>query len=279
MTLARQQAALFKRLEQRAAAQISDDGGVILNFFDASADVLTANGIIRGKTAITAAAASDDVDPKFFKGLRNGEVASVKWLSNDVALVDTVLETDNGKEWSHDVWYLKDGAQDYNIRLSRTRAGVPTPFFTALNALASDVVTDDVPSTVPLEDRETLRKSFKDFRTAWNTGDTSAMGELWENDADGIAVFGFLQGRAQIGTGRAAAKEKMARMSASTFVAGEPKVIRFLSPTLAAVDGTAEIKGIPAAHGFAPKEMKGVYTDFWRKSGGRWQLASTRPNF
>jgi ketosteroid isomerase-like protein len=143
-------------------------------------------------------------------------------------------------------------------------------------------------------EEKALRQNFKRWRAAFNKGDGKALMAMFTPKCDAIPVFSFLDGRAQILNGRTAVGDKAERMNpgaavsnpnpnarnaGAALVDGEPKVVRFLSPTLAVVDGTAHISGIPNAHGFAPSEMKGVYMDVWRKVGGNWQIESSRAWF
>jgi len=65
----------------------------------------------------------------------------------------------------------------------------------------------------------------------------------------------------------------------ATVTGGESKRIRFLSPTVAVVDGTEEISSIPRAHGFSPRELRGVYTTVWVKNGEEWEGQAARAWF
>jgi ketosteroid isomerase-like protein len=214
------------------------------------------------------------------------------------------------------------------MSLMRARVGAAAGSFNAMTAHATSTLVDEtVPAMVREKEEAALRKRFKEFRTAFNNGDSEALAAMWSDNCDAIVAFSFLQGRAQIINGKMAVGSKADRMAAgatvsnpnpmsgpiggiagpmatgagymgpageagglntgalkkrsggAVIVAGEPKVIRFVSATVAVVDGTAEIGNIPAAHGFTPREMNGVYTDVWRKNQGVWQIEGSRPWF
>ena len=145
------------------------------------------------------------------------------------------------------------------------------------------------------QEETALRDLMGRLRAAWKSGDANAMDEGLAPGVTAAPSFSFLQNRIQGLAGRQAVREKMARLNpeavartlggevgagvAQLNIEGEAKSIRFLSPTLAIVDGTIQLSGIPRAHGFAPTELRGVYTDYWRKSGNRWRIEATRPWF
>jgi ketosteroid isomerase-like protein len=231
-----------------------------------------AQGVVRGWDEISATA------EQALRVRASADVVSIKWLSKGVALVDSAAETSEGRGWATEVWE-KDRSGEYHIEVFRTRIGPSGPTFEGLSKLSPVTVSGDV------SDEDSLRKNFKTFRAAYNSGDKAGVLSLVTEDCDAIVTFSFLGGRAQVLTGTAALDAKADSMirtgtgKGSAFVAGEAKVIRFVSSDVAVVDGTAQITGIPAAHAFAPSEMSGVYTTYWRKSGSDWACAGARPWF
>jgi hypothetical protein len=249
-------------------------------------DFLASSGFVRGPAAVSEAAADA-------LRLRAGaqEVAT-KWLSDDIAIVDSVADTGTTRNWFTEVWQKGQDKQDaYAIRVSRARVGTPEKSYSTLNAAIPQTLTATVATDAPDSEGQALRGQFKAFRTAFNNGDLKGVTALFSKTVDAIAVFSFLDGRAQILTGGGVAAKQGRLMgqdvinpapdaiAGAKIVSGEPKAIRFLSPTVAAVDGVGQLSGVPAAHGFAPSEMKGVYTNYWCKTGGTWLIESIRPWF
>ncbi|MDP9106901.1 MAG: nuclear transport factor 2 family protein [Candidatus Eremiobacteraeota bacterium] len=230
----------------------------------------------------------------------SADVMATKWLGHDIALVDSVAETPKGRGWFTEIWHKSDG-KSYVVAASRTRVGTAAASYEALDKTSAHTLHDAKGATKNSGDEAALRANFKTFRAAFNSGDSKTLVNLFTESTDAIVAFSFLEGRAQILNGRMAVGKKADRMAFGTevsnpapaaaahggggaakgaaFVSGEPKVIRFLSSTVAVVDGTAAITNIPVAHGFAPREMKGVYTDVWVKTGGNWQIEGARPWF
>jgi|GEM_PF-6243473 len=280
-----EEAALKRQLEQFRTALSSGNRASVGRFLP-KADFLSEQGVVRGAEQVSAVA------PLRLRS--QADTTSIKWLSGDFALVDNVAEQNDNRSWFTEIWH-KTGGEDFAISVSRARIGAPTTAFEALSRAAVSTGGDDVPASVSSAETPELQKQFKAFRAAFNEGNQQAMLALFTPDCDAHVVFSFIQGRAQVLSGHGGVGAKAQRMAASAVtnpvrartaqragavIAGEPKHVRFLSPTLAVVDGTAEISGIPAAHEFSPREMNGVYTDVWSKSaGGSWQIISTRPWF
>jgi ketosteroid isomerase-like protein len=270
-------------------ALTNDDEQRVNAFVAKDVDVMSAEGFEVGEDRARSHIKS------MSKARTRAETVGMRFVSKTTAIVDLVFDDDDGRGWISEVWSREDGAT-HSIRAVRSRYASPKRAFETLNnsgqSFKSDVLRDDALE----EEKRAIQKQFKRFRAAFNEGDSEEMVALWEKDANAIVAFSFLGGRAQFLEGQAAMGDKADRMSlgamvsnpadraarrggGAVMVSGEPKSIRFLSKTLAVVDGTAEIGNIPAAHGFTPKEMTGVYTDFWSKSSGTWKLTATRPWF
>src|ERR1039458_10309780 len=249
------------------------------HFFDANVDFRSPRGIVRGWEEISKTAG------EWLLMRATAETVSAKPLPDNMALVDSVFETEKGiRNWFTEILHKTD--KDYQIVSFRVRVGTSTASFEGLSKLSPQTVSDAVPVAVQNKEAEALRSNFKNFRAAFNKGDTKGVVALCTHSCDAIPVFSFLQGRAQILTGQPGIEAKGNRMfgvdvaqevsnpnpnrQGAAYLGGEPKVLRFLSGHVAVVDGTAEITNIPSAHGFAPRELKGVYSTVWVKTSGNW---------
>lgn len=284
MSTPKETTVLKKRLEAFSTTLRSNKLDSIATYFAPNADFRSSKGIVRGADKITAAA--DDM----LRLRASADVLSIKWLSTDMAMVDSVAEAEKGRGWFTEIIRKGDG-KNYLIDALRIRVGTSDNAYKAISALTPETIAGEVSLEVVKKEEAELRKRFKTFRAAFNKGDTKTLLELCATTVDAIPVFGFLDGRSQIMQGRAAVGAKADRMfgadvsnpnptrQGASFIGGETKVLRFLSPTVVVVDGTAEISNIPSAHGFAPKEMRGVYSNVWRKSGGQWRCEGARAWF
>ena len=259
----------------------------IAKFFSPDADFLTDQGLVRGHANLRPS------HTELLTKRATADVVSTKWLADNAALVDSAFDAADGRGWSTELW-MQPEKGEYVIRFQRIRAGMPFAF-DALHALIPATIASEGVDASMQEEEAALRQQFKAFRAAFNNGDRDAMVQVWSEAADALPVFSFLNGRAQALNGRSAIGDKTDRMSrgaqasnpdptltpvkGAVMVSGEPKAIRFITPTLAVVDGTAEINDIPKGHGLVPSKMKGVYTDVWRKNDGKWQIESSRPWF
>jgi ketosteroid isomerase-like protein len=293
------QDALVGRLKAFAAAAKGTDAASLRGYFDKSADFRGAGGIARGWDEIAAADQRSAPDASL-RQRGAAEVISIKWLAPKVALVDAVFETERGRGWFTEIWDGNGGT--FVIRSSRMRAGRTDASFKELSTLTSRTIDGDIPSAVQGTEEAALRARFKEFRAAFNAGDVKGVMALTTPTTDALPVFGFLGGRSQSMPNAGAVETKseqmlgvvpvtdsmtagahssvdLAERKRAIFLAGEPKVVRFLSPTLAIVDGTAQIGNIPMAHGFAPREMQGVYSVIWTKHNGEWKGEAARPWF
>lgn len=279
MATPRETAALKKHLDAYAKALKTASADNIMNFVAPTADFRAKSTFIRGNKKVSAAVIKDQLRA-------SGEIVGIKWLGSGVALVDGHYAARSGQGWFTEIW-SKDRA--YTIRTARTRLGSAAATFEAMNAKPVQVL-GDVAEALRARVEAELRVKFKAFRTAFNKGDKEGMLKLFTKTADAIVAFSFIRGRAQILTGQMAIGAKAERMmdtvsnpnpmrNGATIAGGEPKVIQVLSPSLAVVDGTAQIGGIPKAHEFSPTAMKGVYTDIWVKTGNNWAMEGTRPWF
>jgi hypothetical protein len=275
----------------------------VVSLFAPSADAITPDGFLVGRESIQkrlsqAFKTKAREQLLVFGGSSVGEVTSVRQLTSDIAIVDGFIPGDNGdkkslKGWFSEVWKNYDG--EFLIATSRNRVGSAAKLFSNLQEAPLRRASEGITEKAAAKEEKTLRALFVSLRKAWRSGDTAAMAKGLHSTADAIPSFGFLENRSQILQGRAAVVGKMARLNPEVVVlpitqsrranagtlkiSGEAKSIRFLGPRVAVVDGTIELLGIPQAHGFAPTQLTGFYTDYWRKSGNEWRIEGTRPWF
>jgi hypothetical protein len=289
MPISREIAAVSTLANDFTIALSQDDTDTANAFLAKDVDVLSDAGFEIGEDKVRA----HIVDMS--KARARAETVGIKLVSKKTAIVDLVFEGDEGRGWISEVW-SRDEGRTHSIRAVRSRYASPKRAFEALTNTNQNFKSTVLDDNQIAAEKEELQSQFKQFRKAFDEGETEQMMSLWEEDGDAIVAFSFLGGRAQFLKGPVAMGDKAERMSlgamvsnpadraarrggGAVIVSGEPKNIRFLSKTLAVVDGTAEIGNIPAAHGFTPKQMTGVYTDYWSKSSGEWMLAATRPWF
>lgn len=265
-------------------------------FFSPDADYRGSGAIVRGRENVIA-----EIDADL--GRRAAATVVSTRQIGEFTLVDSAFDSADGRGWFTELWGPGASASELTIASSRMRFGQTDQAFTALSATTPNVIGAGVNDDVVQQASADLQSQFKEFRSAFNSGNSQGVTALFTENSDAIVAFSFLQGRAQILSGPSELTAKAERMTTGTavataftarrpatadptskalgalFVGGQPKTVRFLSENVAVVDGTAEIAGIPRAHGFSPSEMSGVYTNFWSKSGNAWLCAATRPWF
>jgi uncharacterized protein (TIGR02246 family) len=116
---------------------------------------------------------------------------------------------------------------------------------------------------------------WQQFSDAWARGDAHARAALWAEDASLINPFGIeARGRAAI--------EKLFAQENAGFAKGTTHTFsnfsfRFLTPTIAEVDATGEIKGIRGADGTPMPTLTIHVFAIMTKTGGMWQKKDARP--
>lgn len=284
------QDSLSYHLDAFRSALQNNDLGTVASYFAPNADYRSTQGIVRGSNDI--ASGTDDA----LRMRAAADITAIKWISNETALVDGVFAAGQARGWFTEIW--DSSGKDFVIRASRIRVGPSEDAFNALSTLSPSTISDGVPDDVVRKEEAEIRQHFKTFRAAFNGGDPKGVIALVTKTADANPVFSFLDGRAQVMVGEESLEVKAANMTApysvdgntimagenrkgrgALYLAGEPKILRFMSSTIAIVDGTAVISNIPMAHGFAPKEMKGVYSTIWTKTPTGWLCEAARPWF
>jgi len=120
-----------------------------------------------------------------------------------------------------------------------------------------------------------IQQVWQQFSEAWARGDSHARAALWAEDASLITPFGIAaEGRAAI--------EKLFEQEDAGFAKGTTNTFsnfsfRFISPTLAAVDATGEIKGIKGADGTPMPTLTIHVFQLMAQKGGKWQIEFARP--
>ena len=120
-----------------------------------------------------------------------------------------------------------------------------------------------------------IRQVWQQFSDTWARGDAHARAALWAEDASLINPFGVeASGRAAI--------ERLFEQESAGFAKGTTHTFsnfsyRFLTPAIAAVDATSEIKGIRGADG-TPQPTVAIHVfAIMAKAGGKWQIKDARP--
>jgi hypothetical protein len=276
-----------QRLEDFKTGLATLDRERVPEFYADDVDYRGSGGVLFANAEVTRALRRD------LSRRASSEVVAMRRINRDFALVDSVFDDEGARGWFTEVW-AGSGDDQTRIVSTRTRYGTPEDAFGALSELTPQAVAGRVDEDTANAEFNELQTRFRAFRTAFNSGDSAAVMSLFSDDSNAIVAFSFLNGRAQILDGQDAMATKSERMMGeavsnpdpsrfsrlgAVFVGGQPKTVRFLAKDLAVVDGTAEIAGIPAAHGFSPSAMTGVYTNFWSKAGGEWQCVGARPWF
>jgi uncharacterized protein (TIGR02246 family) len=111
-----------------------------------------------------------------------------------------------------------------------------------------------------------IQHVWQQFSEAWARGDAHARAALWAEDASLINPFG-VQVFEQENAG-------FAKGTTHTF---SNLSYRFLTPTIAEVDATGEIKGIRGADGTPMPTLTIHVFAIMAKKGSTWQIKDARP--
>jgi len=120
-----------------------------------------------------------------------------------------------------------------------------------------------------------IQQVWQQFSDAWARGDAHARAALWAEDASLINPFGVeAHGRVAI--------EKIFEQEQAGFAKGTTHTFsnfsfRFLTPTIAEVDATGEIKGIRGADGTQMPTLTIHVFAIMAEAGGKWQMKDARP--
>ena len=134
-----------------------------------------------------------------------------------------------------------------------------------------------IPATAagPAGAEAAIQKVWQQFSDTWARGDAHARAALWAEDASLINPFGIVaHGRAAI--------EKLFQQENVGFAKGTTHTFsnfsyRFLTPTIAEVDATGEIKGIRGADGTPMPTLTIHVFAIMAEAGGTWQMKDARP--
>ena len=120
-----------------------------------------------------------------------------------------------------------------------------------------------------------IQQVWQQFSDTWARGDAHARAALWAEDASLINPFGVeAHGRAPI--------EKVFELESAGFAKGTTHTFsnfsfRFLTPTIAEVDTTGEIKGSRGADGAPMPTLTLHVFAIMAETGGKWQMKDARP--
>ena len=120
-----------------------------------------------------------------------------------------------------------------------------------------------------------IAQRWQKFSDAWGRGDAAGRAALWAEDASLINPFGVeAHGRPEI--------QKVFEMETAGFAKGTTHTFsnfkyRFLTPSIAAVDATGEIKGIAGTDGSPMPTVTVRVFAILTKHGGKWEIKDARP--
>ncbi|MFN2385260.1 MAG: SgcJ/EcaC family oxidoreductase [Thermoanaerobaculia bacterium] len=120
-------------------------------------------------------------------------------------------------------------------------------------------------------DEAAIRKVHADFTAAWNRHDPAALAAIWSADGDLVNPEGrWAKGNAEVQ--KNFADEQAGIFKSSTFT-NTVTGVRFLTPNIAIVDASFEIRNATPANA-PPMTQKGLYKAVMVKDGGTWRTAS-----
>jgi len=148
-----------------------------------------------------------------------------------------------------------------------------SPFISsfALLALLSPMMTAEARAA----DEQPIKDRLKEFQSAWDKDDTTAMAAVWAEDGTLINPFGtFAQGRDAIT--KVFVQEHTGPFKATKYVTSDVKV-QWVTPDVAIVDVTANISGVHGPDGAAAPDYPHHVTWVFVKKDGKWMAAAARP--
>ncbi len=125
----------------------------------------------------------------------------------------------------------------------------------------------------PTSDEVSIQKLWKDYETAYNSGDAAALALLWDKDGDLFSLSGgIFTGREEI---RAFFSQALSKnYKGSQFHLSIDKV-RMLGDNAAVVDGTWGITGDTLPQGYP---SSGIYTQVLVRTERDWRIVVARPS-
>ena len=127
-------------------------------------------------------------------------------------------------------------------------------------------------SAAPTSEDDTLiRRMVNEALNRLNQGDTTALDDFWDENADYVGVDGTLtKGRTHI---QALFRRAAGRSGHQTATIEQ---VRFITPEIATVDGTWTVTGARDASGQEMAPIKGRGFEVVQKKNGRWRFVVTR---
>lgn len=123
-------------------------------------------------------------------------------------------------------------------------------------------------------DESKIKDMIAEFATAWHKTDAQALSMFWTPDGDFINPNGMvMNGRVEI---QGFYAQAFAMGYAGTTASATVSKIKFLSSTMALVDGTFEISGRTGDNGESIPPESGRYSVILVKKSGRWWILANR---
>ena len=130
-------------------------------------------------------------------------------------------------------------------------------------------------AAVPAGAEAAILQVWQQFSDTWARGDAHARAALWAEDGSLINPFGVeARGRAAV---EKVFEEEQAGFAKGTTHTFSNFSFRFLTPTIAEVDATGEIKGIRGADGTPMPALTIHIFAIMTEASGRWQMKDARP--
>jgi len=148
------------------------------------------------------------------------------------------------------------------------------PLTVILTALYVLLLSSTAFASVGSADEAKIKDMIADFATAWHKTDAQALSMFWTPDGDFINPNGLvMNGRTEI---QGFYAQAFAMGYAGTTASATVSKIKFLSSTMAMVDGTFEISGRTGNDGKVSPPEAGRYTVILVKRSGRWWILANR---
>jgi uncharacterized protein (TIGR02246 family) len=148
------------------------------------------------------------------------------------------------------------------------------PLTVILTALYVLLLSSTAFASVGSADEAKIKDMIADFATAWHKTDAQALSMFWTPDGDFINPNGLvMNGRTEI---QGFYAQAFAMGYAGTTASATVSKIKFLSSTMAMVDGTFEISGRTGSDGELSPPEAGRYTVILVKRSGRWWILANR---
>jgi len=125
----------------------------------------------------------------------------------------------------------------------------------------------------PTSHEAAIQKLWRDYETAYNSGDAAALALLWDKEGDLFSLSGgIFTGRKEIQAFFSQALSKNYKDSQFHLTIDK---VRILGDNAAVVDGTWRITGDTLPQGYP---SSGIYTQVLVRTKGDWRIVVARPS-